>query len=56
LRRMQTRITAAEENGYTLRLDWELHTCIRLADENGCNFDAYEWPWTKIDIPDRTVQ
>jgi hypothetical protein len=34
--RMQTRITAADENGY--------------------DFDVYEWPWTKIDIPDRTVQ
>jgi hypothetical protein len=51
---MQTRITAADENGYTVRLDWEVP--VRLVDENGYDFDAYEWLWTKTDIPDRTVQ
>jgi hypothetical protein len=35
--------------------DWTESLPIRLVDENGYDFDAYEWPWKKIDIPNRTV-
>lgn len=45
---MQTWI-AMDVNGYTLRRAWELH--IYLVDENGHDFDAYEWSWTENDVP-----
>jgi hypothetical protein len=48
---MHTWITAMDENGYTLRLAWEVP--VSLADEKEYNLDAYEWPWKKNEIPPR---
>jgi hypothetical protein len=48
-RGMHTWTLAVDENGYTLRLAWELPAF--LVDENGYDFEAFYWPWTKTDIP-----
>jgi len=43
LTRMRTWVIAVDENGYTLRLSWELP--VYLVCEEGCVFDSYyEWP------------
>jgi hypothetical protein len=48
---MHTWVTAADENGYTLRLASEVP--VYLVDEKGYDLYAYEWPWTKTEIPPR---
>jgi hypothetical protein len=40
-------MTAVDESRYTLRLAGEL--TVYLKDEEGYDFEAYEWPW-KTDI------
>jgi hypothetical protein len=45
----QTWVLGVHEKMYALRLAWEL--ALSLLDENGCDFEAFEWPWTKTNIP-----
>ena len=46
---METWITAMGDNGCTLQLAWE--PPVHVVDEKEYDFEAYEWPWMKTDVP-----
>lgn len=49
---MQTWVVVGK-NGYIQWLPWELS--VYLVGEKEYDFAAYEWPWTKSDIPFYTI-
>jgi hypothetical protein len=45
---------SVDEKGYTLRLAWDLSAF--LVDEKWYDFEAFEWPWKKTDIPTQLLR